>query len=200
MLSGFVGRHAVGCAARICAAGAPYGLPSRQIRWCSRGETDPCGVRCVSQPSRGSDACFARLMPCVDMQEWRQAGISYLRYANICAQVVERLGLACWACLRRACCIWSLCGVPLRRLTSAQSLTLPAPCNCAQVVRRSLKDQSKSALRDVSHMKVIEYEGGKSKAVGESCPGTVNCMPLQLFPACRRGQDRIDLKGTFGLG
>jgi len=55
------------------------------------------------------------------VQEWRQAGISYLRYANI----------------------------------------------CAQVVRRSLKAelQAKASLRDISHMKVIEYEDGKSKAV-----------------------------------
>ena len=34
-------------------------------------------------------------------------------------------------------------------------------------MRRSLKDahQAKAKLRDVSHMKVIEYEGGKSKAI-----------------------------------
>ena len=42
-----------------------------------------------------------------------------------------------------------------------------------QVVRRSLKDQAKSSLRDVSHMKVIEYEGGKSKAVGEYLHATL---------------------------
>jgi len=53
--------------------------------------------------------------------EWRQAGISYLRYANI----------------------------------------------CAQVVRRSLKQelQTKASLRDISHMKVIEYDAGKAKQV-----------------------------------
>ena len=43
----------------------------------------------------------------------------------------------------------------------------------SQVVRRSLKEahQAKAKLRDVSHMKVIEYEGGKTKAVRKfHCP------------------------------
>jgi hypothetical protein len=67
------------------------------------------------------------------------------------------------------------------------------PCDCVQVVRRSLKDQSKSALRDVSHMKVIEYEGGKSKNVGESRRAIVTCF--------RRGDgDAIAFKGTLGVG
>ena len=66
------------------------------------------------------------------VQEWRQAGISYLRYANICAQVVRR--------------------------------SLKAPL------------QAKAVQRDISHMKVIEFEKGKSKAVGKfSCPRAHVC-------------------------
>ena len=83
-----------------------------------------------------------------------------------------------------------------------------------QVVRRSLKSemQAKAKMRDVSHMKVIEYEGGKSAKIRTRpslasplifsprappvlsfvvlyiCKHPISCQPLKharLWPGCR---------------
>ena len=52
----------------------------------------------------------------------------------------------------------------------------------AQVVRRSLKQefQAKATLRDVSHMKVIEYDAGKPKKV-RKCPSMMTRLPELSF-------------------
>ena len=59
----------------------------------------------------------------------------------------------------------------------------------AQVVRRSLKQefQAKATLRDVSHMKVIEYEGGKAKKVRKWPSIMTRLLELTFTYVLRKG-------------
>jgi hypothetical protein len=62
----------------------------------------------------------------------------------------------------------------------------------AQVVRRSLKQefQAKATLRDVSHMKVIEYDAGKPKKV-RKCPSMMTRLHELTFTYdLRKGCER----------
>ena len=87
------GRSVAGCAARFSVVWHSY-------RW-EGGALELRAARiqgCFSVAGWGrcvKDTGFVPLTTVRRPQEWRQAGISYLRYANICAQVDSSPGASC---------------------------------------------------------------------------------------------------------
>ena len=65
------------------------------------------------------------------------------------------------------------------------------------MVRRSLKQelQTKASLRDISHMKVIEYDAGKAKQV-RKFPSLhpLLCLPTRVLEECAHCL-RVELGG-----